>query len=210
MIPMLSRALVLLLSSLRAAAPAAVEAAVEKALPEGARAEVSLFQAALPRDCVLAAATVEGTVTGSARITLKLAGNDGKGQRCEGAGTAFVRVFAPVPVAARTIRTGESFEGAVGYELRELRPGHAAAAITAGATAARTIASGSAIEAGACRLGPAPGSPVKVVVQMNGLAVSDSGRVVPCAGLRVCAVLPSGRHVAGRFAEGTLVVETTP
>jgi hypothetical protein len=105
------------------------------------------------------------------------------------------------------VREGEALAGAVRVEERELRPGRAPQLEAEGLVAGRTIPGGTIVEAGHVR-GPSAraGEAVKVVISVGALAVEQTGRSVPCGRGRACAVLPSGRHVEGTFADGRLHV----
>ena len=151
-------------------------------------------------------------VDGSARLAVKLIGPArGTAPPCETWGWARFRLRAPVPVAVRAVRVGESLAGATRLDQREIKVGHPPAdlaSLEAGATADRALAPGQLVETDMVRApGPRPGDPVKVVLVAGGLAIEQTGRAVPCARNHNCAVLPSGKHVDGAFADGRLLVQ---
>jgi len=53
----------------------------------------------------------------------------------------------------------------------------------------------------------ASGETVKVIVMSGPLAIELQGRAISCGSGRICAVLPSGRHVEGHLDEGRLLVD---
>jgi hypothetical protein len=53
----------------------------------------------------------------------------------------------------------------------------------------------------------ASGETVKVIVMSGPLAIEVQGRAISCGAGRLCAVLPSGRHVEGHLQEGRLLVD---
>ena len=56
--------------------------------------------------------------------------------------------------------------------------------------------------------GRSAGDILKIRVRTGSLIVETQGRRIACGGGRICAVLPSGRHVEGRLEDGhRLVVE---
>lgn len=146
-------------------------------------------------------------IDGSGRVALKLLGTRAEGNACEVWAWARVRVFAPVAVAARAIRAGENIGQAVRTEEREIKPGHVPALVNAGSTADRAVGAGQMIEATSVRAaGPRPGESVKILIVAGALAVEQTGRAISCGRDTTCAVLPSGKHVEGTFAEGRLLV----
>ena len=184
--------------------PAPVAAAVEGAVPSelGARLEILAWKQSRP-ECVATAASVERAITGSGRYAVKLTG---KG--CDAWGWVNLRLYAPAFVTTRAVRAGEPLEGAVKESEKEVRSGRAPAQVGAGAKAGRHLGAGQLIEATHLDAGaPGTGESIKVVVQAGALSVSQNGRAVPCGRGRVCAVLPSGKHVEGRLEAGVLVVE---
>lgn len=147
-------------------------------------------------------------IDGSGRVALKLTGVRAGGRSCEVWAWARIKVFADVPVARRAVRAGEVLADAVRTEEREIKPGHVPAILTTTSVAERSVGVGQMIEAEAVRApGPRPGELVKVLILSGALAVEQTGRVVPCGRGRVCAVLPSGKHLEGTFQDGRLKVE---
>ncbi|MEN9798012.1 MAG: hypothetical protein RL653_1708, partial [Pseudomonadota bacterium] len=84
-------------------------------------------------------------------------------------------------------------------------------AVPADAVAARPLSAGEALTAAALSLaGPRAGERVDVVVRMGTLELKQPGVVVPCPGSRLCARLPTGRKVEGRYVASENVLEVTP
>jgi hypothetical protein len=186
--------------------------AIERALTvPGARLEGAVEERAgsRPSDCRALEAEVGQPVEASGRVAVKLSGRSGRGQRCEAWTWMRVRVVAPVAVAARALRAGERLEGAVTTEERELRAGHAPAAIGSASVAARDLTAGQLLDAAAVGEPTLrPGEAVKVLVVNGALVIEQSGRAVPCVRGRACAVLISGKQVEGSLIDGRLVVQT--
>lgn len=146
-------------------------------------------------------------IDGSARVALKLFGSRAGHGSCEVWAWARVRVFAQVSVAARAIRAGEVFRSAVRVEEREIKPGHVPAVLTETSLADRSFGAGQMIEAGGVRTpGPRAGEMVKILIVSGTLMVEQTGRAIACGRDSSCAVLPSGKHVEGTFADGRLLV----
>jgi flagella basal body P-ring formation protein FlgA len=176
----------------------------------GARVDVVALDRAAG-DCVTngAEARLEASrpIDGSGRVAVKLWGSRAAGGPCEIWAWARVRVFAQVPIAARSIRAGEVVMSAVRTEEREIKSGHVPAVLTETSIAARAFGAGQMIEAGTVNEDvPRAGQPVKVLIVSGALAIEQMGRAVPCGRENACAVLPSGKHVEGTFAEGRLMV----
>jgi hypothetical protein len=204
--------------ALAAETPRAVTEALAAALAlPGARLDVQGWKLA-STGCTPESAEVERPIDGSGRYGVRVSGPGcGVASNVPGSknapgvwGWATVRVFAPVFVTTRAVRSGELLAGAVKEMEKELRPGRAPAStqeLTA-AKAARALSSGQLVEAGHVELaGPAVGSSIRVVVRSGALAVTQTGRVVSCGRGRVCAVLPSGKHVDGTLAGDLLEVQ---
>lgn len=188
------------------AVPRAIETAVSR--PD-ARVEVVDYRPAVAPDCRVQGARVRGEVRGSGAVTVDLEGRDARGAPCTGWALARVRVRGRVPVATRSLAAGDPLEGAIAFEERELpaeeRP---LAAVPPGAVAARPISAGTAITPSRIRgAGPRPGTPVPVVVARGAFTVETSGTLVACSGGRDCALLPSGKRLAGTLRDGKLHVE---
>ena len=186
--------------------------ALERALAApGARLDSAIEERGPMRaaDCRASAAEVPRPIDGSGRVAVKLSGRAAHGQTCEAWAWVRVRVVAPVPVASRALRAGESFANAVVTEERELRAGHAPAQIGPASVAARAIAAGQVID-GASVTEPTlrAGEPVKVLVVSGSIVIEQAGRAVPCLRGRGCAVLASGKHVEGELVDGQLVVQS--
>lgn len=205
----LAIALTLASSTAAAAVPRAVEEALSRSLvPPATRVALIDYRPTLATGCVLVRAELARPVAGSGRIPVRLAGRDADGAPCLGWAWTEVRVFGPRLVTTRALREGERLAGAVRQEEREIVPGRpAVTALEAEATAAHPLAAGVEVEPGHLRVGPRPGDAVTVVVRLGSLAVEQPGRSVPCSRGRACAVLPSGRRVAGTFHDGRLQVE---
>jgi hypothetical protein len=191
-----------------ALAAASPQAAVEATLAPGRRAEVAAPQVSSGRGCRPAAWSTLRPATATGPAALRFAGTDAAGGPCEGFAWARVTVLAPTPVVTRTLEVGDPLEGAVAWEEREVRPGRPPPAdLPGGATAARRLQPGAVLDEASFRVGPRPGTALPVVLRSGALSVEQQGRAVPCARGRACAVLPSGRRVEGRLADGRILVE---
>jgi flagella basal body P-ring formation protein FlgA len=169
----------------------------------GARLEVVAVEPKLPAGCAPRAATASGVIEASARVAVRL---DGRG--CPAWVWARVEVFAPLLVTTRPVRAGEPLGPAVKRVQRRLFAPGALVEIAPGAVAARALAAGVGLQTSdAAAPGLPTGSAVKVVIRAGALTVEQAGTIVPCARDSVCAVLPSGKHVAGHLVEGHLDVE---
>jgi flagella basal body P-ring formation protein FlgA len=183
-----------------------VREALSRALAvPGGRVEALDWRPALPSGCAATEAEAARPLAASGRVAVRLRGTAAGGP-CQGSGWAQVRVLAPALVAARALREGEPLATAPAEV--ELRAGRAPlAALPEGALAARAIPAGAPIDVGMLRVGPRPGEPVVVVLRAGALTVEQSGRALPCARGRGCALLPSGRRVEGRLDGGRILVE---
>jgi hypothetical protein len=212
--------LALALAALPAGRPSPVEgpaqvgaggfaAAIAAALaPQGARAEVGQVRVSSGLGCAVSHAEALRPVTASGQVPLRLTGTGPEGLPCEAFGWARVRVLAPGLLLARAVATGEPLEGAVRPGEVELRAGRAyLPSLPAGARAARALPAGAALIPSDVRAGPLPGEPIEVLVRTGALELSLTGRAVPCARGRACALLPGGRRVEGRIAGDHLLVE---
>jgi hypothetical protein len=178
----------------------ALQASLAQALPEG-RLEVVGWKAS-GASCVPASATVSSAVAGSGRYAVKV-----QGDGCGAWGWATVRVFAPAFITTRSVRLGEPLDGAVKSVDQEVRPGRVPAPVNPGSKAARALTSGQLVEASHLEAtGPKPGSTVKVMVHAGSLSISQYGRAISCGRGRICAVLPSGKHVEGELEGDVLQV----
>jgi len=196
------------LLSLLLSSAATPQAAVEATLPPGARAAVAAPQVSSGRGCQAGTWETLRPATASGQAALRFTGADAGGRPCEGFAWARVTVLAPSAVATRPLEDGDLLDGAVAWELREVRPGRTPlSALPAGATAARRLAAGAVLDEGAVRTGPRHGQPVAVLIRVGALTIEQPGRAVPCSRGRACAVLPSGRRVEGRLADGRILVE---
>jgi hypothetical protein len=187
--------------------PAAVSAAAESALVvPGGRLTVRSFRTPGngAQRCNVRDASIDRPIEGSGRYPVKLSGRG-----CPAWGWVEVKVEARALVTTRSVRAGESLEGAVTEMEREVRPPlRELATELKGARASRAIGRGQVVEKSHLEApGAAPGSSVKVLVKAGGLQVIQSGRIVPCGRGRTCAVMPSGRHVEGALVDGRLIVE---
>jgi flagella basal body P-ring formation protein FlgA len=207
-----ARTLALTLLAASAATAGTVPLAVEKALrsavgTEGARLEVTSLRG--PSRCEAVRAEVDKPIAASGLVPLRIEGHAPDGAHCAGLGVAEVRLFAPVWLTQRALGPGEAVEGSVVRLEREVRAGHAPLSeVAEGLVAARALPAGTILEAPLVQ-DPAwrPGASVRVVLQSGALAVVQVGRIVPCVPGRGCAVLPSGRRVEGRRANGELHLE---
>jgi hypothetical protein len=202
-------ALSLLLAA--AAVPATLaERTVSAALAvAGARAEVLEVRVTSGQACPADRAEALRPVTSSGEVALRLAGTGADGRACEGYAWARVRVVASGLVASRAVAQGELLQGAVALGDVELRLGRPPplTGIPEGSRAARALAAGAPLLRGDVRDGPLPGEPITVLVRTGGLELSRTGRALPCARGRACALLPGGRRVEGRLEDGKLLLE---
>jgi hypothetical protein len=192
-------------------ASAAVVAALEKAISvPGARLDGASEERGPGRGCVAREVTIPRAVDGSGRIPVKVVGTRGGGNRCEAWSWVRVRLVADVAVTRHAVRVGERLADAVAVETREIVSGHSpvtAASLSDGAVASRALVAGAVVEADDATVATArPGDVVKVMIIAGALAIEQSGRAIPCARGRSCAMLPSGKHVEGELVDGRLVV----
>lgn len=190
-------------------AAATAQAVVEDALAlPGARVELASVRVASGAGCPATSWEALRPVETSGNVPLRFAGRTAAGTPCQGYAWGRVRVLAPAAVTRRELHEGDPLDGAVGMEEREVLPGRRAlTSAPAGAAAARRLPAGAVLDETAVRVGPAPGDPVLVHLRAGPLSVEQAGRAVPCARGRSCALLPSGRRVEGRFADGHILVE---
>ena len=186
--------------------PRALETAVAR---EGARVEVLAYRPSLPPGCRVSGARARGEVRGSGAVVVDLAGRDGSLRPCAGWALVRARIFAPVLVATRSLSPGDPLTGAVALEERDLPADEAPLSrAPPEAVAAWSIPAGTPITAGRIRAaGPRPGARIPVVVTHRGFTVETSGTLIACGGGRDCALLPSGKRLAGALRDGKLVVE---
>ena len=117
-------------------------------------------------------------------------------------------MWAPTAYTTRPVRAGEQLQSALAVEDREIKSGHVGTVPPAGALAARDLPRGSVLQASdVAGATTASGEAVKVIVMSGSLAIELQGRVVSCGVGRTCALLPSGRHVEGRWEDGRLLVD---
>ncbi len=189
-----------------------VRHALERALATpGARLDSAVEErgSTRPLDCRVTEAEVAQPIEASGRLAVKISGRAAHGGHCDSWIWVRVRVVAPVAVATRALRAGDSLENAYDTEERELRAGHAPAAIGPSSVVTRAVAAGQILDGAAVgeptlRLGEV----VKVVVVSGALMIEQTGRGAPCLRGRSCAVLASGKQVEGELVDGRLVVET--
>ena len=187
--------------------PAPVAAALASALvvPNGTLTVRSFKATGGAGSCSVREASLERPIEGSGRFPVKVSGRG-----CSGWAWADVKVHARVLVTTRPVRAGDSLESAVTEEQREVRPPlrELASGLAPNARASRALSRGQIVEQSHLQAaGAAPGSMIKVVIQAGSLQVVQSGRVVPCGRGRICAVVPSGKHVEGEIVDGRLIVE---
>jgi flagella basal body P-ring formation protein FlgA len=184
---------------------------LERALAApGARLDSAVEERAAARsaDCHVTEAEVAQPIEASGRLAVKISGRAAHGGHCDSWIWVRVRVVAPVAVATRALRAGDSLENAYATEERELRAGHTPAAIGPSSVATRAVAAGQVLD-GALVGQPMLrfGEAVKVVVVSGSLLIEQTGRGAPCARGRSCAVLASGKQVEGELVDGRLVVQ---
>jgi hypothetical protein len=191
---------------LSATPPLPLVQAVADAAPAGLRAEVTSFQGKLGA-CRPLRASLRSGLDGSGRYAVRV-----EGSGCGAWGWAEVKVYGRTAVAVRPVARGERLEGAVAWVERPVRRGEQRLdAVPADAVAARPLSAGEALTAAALSLaGPRAGERVDVVVRMGTLELKQPGVVVPCPGSRLCARLPTGRKVEGRYVASENVLEVTP
>jgi len=191
-----------------AAAPTpqlAVEAAV--AAP-GVEVELGEVRPSAGAGCQPASWEALRPVEASGQVPLRFDGRTAAGAACQGFAWARVKLLATAAVTTRALREGEPLAGAVALTRQEVLPGrHALAELPEGAVADRPLAAGAVLDESRLRVGPRPGEPVTVLLRLGALSVEQPGRAVPCLRGRACAVLPSGRRVQGRLADGRILVE---
>jgi len=193
-----------------AAPPAPVQSAVAAALTlRGARTEVVELSGGLPAGCVLVRAEVRQPVTASGRLPVHLLGSSESGASCAGWAWARVRVMAPSLVTTRSLLEGAPLGGAVSLTEREVSPGRPPLPeLPEGATAARDLRPGIALDEPDYRVGPRPGEPVTVLLRAGDLTAEQQGQAIACRRGRACALLPSGHRVEGPWHDGRIELES--
>lgn len=186
------------LALLLAAAPTpSLESALQKAVQRTpARVELQSWDAPLRCKGTFVPVPFEN----SGRVAVKV-----KGKNCEAWGWAQVRVIVPVATLSRDVKANESLDGAWSISESEAR-GEAITEIPTGAMATRSLRRGAAIGSADLRVGPRAGTSVTVRLVLGSLSLESRGTVTNCAGAVTCATLPSGKRVAGLFADGVLTV----
>jgi hypothetical protein len=188
---------------------AAIHEGLLQQSPAGvARVEVAAHRDRLSPDCRVTSALPLGQVLGSGEITFKLEGKDGHGQQCAGWSWAQTHLFGQAFVTSQRVATGEPLAGAYVATERELTPGHTFVhEPAADAVAAYTLQSGVALEPQNLR-SPAQiaGRTIAVELRSGDLVVETQGRTVPCSLDAACAMLATGKQVAGIWTHGRLEV----
>jgi hypothetical protein len=183
-----------------ASAPAALQSSLDDALRvPGARLELLTWDS--PTNCQgeFQASPVER----SGRVAVRV-----RGQGCDGWGWATVRLWVSAAVSTRDVPAGGSLDGAWALNEVELRQGREVLhAVPEGTTASRGLRAGTTLLREALRLGPPPGTTVRVRLVVGGLALEQQG-TISAARDGVCAQLPSGRHLCGVLREGILTVSS--
>jgi hypothetical protein len=201
----------LLALSLLLTAPADTAAAAVKAalVVQGARAEVLEIRLVPGHACSVERAEALRSISGSGEVPLRLAGSGEDGRPCEAYAWARVRVVASGLVLTRAVASGEPLQDVLSQGDVEVRVGHPAPLyeLPSGGRAARPLSAGAPLLPSDVRVGPLPGEPITVVVRSGNLELSQTGRALPCARGRACALLPGGRRVEGRPEDGQLVLE---
>jgi hypothetical protein len=192
------------------AVPAPVQAAATAALAlRGARAEVEELSGGLPAGCALARAELPQPLAASARLPVHLRGTSAAGQDCDAWAWVRVRVKAPSLVTVRAVLEGAPLASAVTLTEREVSPGRPPVPeLPEGATAARSLPAGVALDETHFRVGPRPGEPVAVTLRAGDLVVEQQGQAFACRRGRACALLPSGRRVEGTWHDGRIELES--
>jgi hypothetical protein len=189
------------LALILAAAPTSgtLEAALQKAVQRTpARVELRSWDA--PRRCKGTYLPAPFDVSG--RVAVKV-----KGKNCEAWGWAEVKVIVPVATLSRDVKANEPLDGA--WTVGEGEARHGLEQLPAGATAMRPLKRGAVLGETDFRVGPRAGTAVTVRVVLGSLSLESRGTVTHCTGATTCATLPSGKKVAGVFADGVLTVEGT-
>lgn len=189
---------------LLAATPAAL---AQPALQsKGLRVEVIDTHVGVEKGCAITRLIPDEAPRASGVVGLGVEGTDARGARCSGRGWARVRVFAPVWVTTRAVRSGESLDGAVVRVEKELGANLSPLpAVAVGALARTSLAKGLVLEPRHVRdAGPGAGEHVLVVVELGAVRLEQDGVLVSCA--RPCARLANGRRVEGALVDGKLVV----
>jgi hypothetical protein len=133
-----------------------------------------------------------------------------RGASCDEWAWATVRLTARAAVLTQPVKAGDPLEGA--WRLKEVeltRGARTLASVPASATATRPMAPGAVLRPESLRVGPPPGTPILVRVVAGSIVVEERGHVAACSGEAVCATLPGGKRVSGRFDNGALVVSMT-
>ncbi|MGC4120552.1 MAG: hypothetical protein QM765_39430 [Myxococcales bacterium] len=176
----------------------------------GARLEVvGVNRSNWPAGAALSDVEVPNSIRASGRVAARLSGKGPDGAPCMAWVWVQVRVLSTVHVTERDLQEGEPLSSASHTEEREILPGRSPlGAIPSGAVAARRLAAGQVLEPHHVRgAGPSLGKPIAVLARSGAISVVQEGRTVPCSGGQVCAQLPTGKRVAGRYEGGQLVVE---
>jgi hypothetical protein len=167
--------------------------------------------AGLPERCVPTKATPLSPLDRSGPAVV-----DVEGDGCSARVVVDVRVLQPVVVVRQAAPAGAPLAAVTAVELRETQ-GHqrAVTALPDGAVARRALLPGRVlVDDDLAMPGPAPGTPVKVVLQTGTLRLVRVAVAMPCAGVvdhrHHCARLPNGRQVHGVFAGGALQMKETP
>lgn len=171
------------------------------------RVQIVSYRASLPEGCTLLQAMPTRPVQRSGSIALRLEGERENGTACAGTGVAQIQVKTKVWVVEKDVARGEPLAGALTSKFMDVGVRRALRAIPENAIARRRIPSGAIVEAQQVIVpGTEPGTPVRVVLHQGPVRVAQKGVIVPCIQEHVCARLPSGKRVEGKFAEGVLEV----
>lgn len=172
------------------------------------RVEVTSHRDRIAAGCTVRSAKALGQVLGSGPVTLELEGSDFAGASCVGWTWSQARLFSRALVTTRRLATGETLSGAFQPAERELLPGRTFALdAPTDAVAAYALQPDTTLGPDNIRT-PAqiPGRTIAVELRYGDLVVEAQGRTVPCALNAACALLPSGKRVAGNWANGRLEV----
>ena len=186
---------------------AVVQALAVSAEASGVRAEIVDYRTSVAPDCMLKQVELPSAVAVSGRLVLKVAG-ESPIKHCEGTAWVDVRAYARVAVAMRALNAGDSLDGAVELIEQEVpRSKHPLREIPSGMAAVHPVRAGVVVDISDVRQErPQLGASIQVVIRSGGLSIEQTGRIASCDRDQVCAVLPTGKRIAGKIVAGHLEV----